>query len=1256
MGMARSSDTELAAPPSASPAESAGENERANPYVGPRSLRYGEHIYGRDREARQLLELLIAERIVLLYSPSGAGKTSLIQAALIPELEKEEFHVLPIIRVGRGAGENVYPCNPYIFSALLSMEQGVPPEHAIPAAELAPMQLGEYLRRREEREDSGDGMFLIFDQFEEILTLDAMNREAKIDFFNQVGEALRDLKRWALFAMREDHVAALDPYLRPIPTRLKSTFRLDLLNAECARVAVQRPARECGVEFTEGATTKLVDDLREVAVQGPTGATEMQLGPYIEPVQLQVVCYRLWEKLPPNVSEITEAQVVGSGDVDSALADYYSERVAQIAAKCSVKERVLREWFDRRLITENGIRSQVMVGSENGREISESAIQELVNVHLIRGEERRGVTWLELAHDRLVKPIRANNAAWWERNLSVLQHQAAVWSNQGKSDALCLRGEARKEAQRWADAHAEELTETEREFLEVCQRNHDARTNKWAVWALTIVTLVLGGISLLTVYAWNQAAMAKRERDVATARSIAARAMQLRDDRLDVALLLSTEAQRLSDQPDTRGSLLAAAYHNPRLTTYLNGSPSPIGAVAFSQDLQQVATGDFDGRVTLWDLKTHRQIETLPKLVKDAVRTIAYSGDGRWMAISSKDTTIVMRDLRTGKVRPLPPELSHNGDVWSVAFSEDSSLFVSGDSTGEINVWELAGETVTTLPKINSDVRAVAFDPAAKMLAVGTGDGEIMLWARDGSAWNSIPVKFAADHPDDPEKDARRLEDNVKLDSRRKDVRQLAISPDGQSLAAGRRSGVVDLYSISELPPVVKVAAFGRHDGAVSGLAFSPGKDGSQTRKDVLVTSGFDGTLRLWKVPTMEPVGPPFTGHVGRVFAVAFSHDRRTVVSGGADRRAILWDTWKHVAQTGRAEAIDVGFSVSFSPDGTREANGYASGAVKLLTRDLAKWPAYSEVTLIADSDRAGRVPITAFSGDSRWLATCAGDAKLRVHDLASIGADGVPAVVAEFEPTGGVRGRRVTSLSISHDGSKVAASVSQEDVTAQVFAWSVATRAPLFPKPLSHLRDDVMFALEFSPDGKRLVSGGDGERAVVWNLGGGAQPDPLACVEEHTGTIRSIAFSPDGKTFATTSGDNTLIVWDTETRKRLSAPLAGHHAPVVVAAFSPDGRILASGSDDHSVILWDVATRQSTGRLIGHTDSVRALAFSSDSKRLYTGSWGDESREWELDPGALQNICRERANRNLVESEWTDYMLSGPFRLTWPKLAEPLK
>ena len=71
---------------------------RANPYVGPRAFHRGETLYGRQREVMELLDLLIAERIVLLHSPSGAGKTSLIHAALIPELEKEGFHTVDISR------------------------------------------------------------------------------------------------------------------------------------------------------------------------------------------------------------------------------------------------------------------------------------------------------------------------------------------------------------------------------------------------------------------------------------------------------------------------------------------------------------------------------------------------------------------------------------------------------------------------------------------------------------------------------------------------------------------------------------------------------------------------------------------------------------------------------------------------------------------------------------------------------------------------------------------------------------------------------------------------------------------------------------------------------------------------------------------------------------------------------------------------------------------------------------------------------
>ena len=212
----------------------AKQDGRTNPYVGPRALRYGEHIYGRDRESLDLRDLLIAERVVLLYSPSGAGKTSLIQAGLIPEMEKEEFEVLPVIRVGKKPS---VAGNRYITSAIVSLEENRTPNEPAFASNCDGASFAECLEKLNGPSRS-DSTLMIFDQFEEILTTDPLDREAKAEFFNQLGEVLRDPRRWALFAIREDYVAALDPYLRALPTRLKSTFRLDLLTTDCARNAI----------------------------------------------------------------------------------------------------------------------------------------------------------------------------------------------------------------------------------------------------------------------------------------------------------------------------------------------------------------------------------------------------------------------------------------------------------------------------------------------------------------------------------------------------------------------------------------------------------------------------------------------------------------------------------------------------------------------------------------------------------------------------------------------------------------------------------------------------------------------------------------------------------------------------------------------------------------------------------------------------------------------------------------------------------
>jgi tetratricopeptide (TPR) repeat protein len=361
------------------------------------------------------------------------------------------------------------------MSAILMIDKGLPPQERRPISELARLSLTEYLATLTDLSTDQKNIVLILDQFEEILTIDPTDREAKEEFFEQLGTALRNPKCWALFSMREDYVAALEPYLRKIPTRLSNTFRLDLLGEVDACEAIQNPARQQGVLFQDEAAQKLVNDLRTIRVQQLDGNTEEQLGQHVEPVHLQVVCCQLWEKLPDKTKTIEIENIVTSGDVNAALAGYYAERVKEIAVDKDVNERSIRGWFNNALITEEGIRGQVLHTPGSSQGLDDRAIWPLIDAHLVRAEKRRGATWFELAHDRLIRPIQSNNAEWLEKNLEPFQRQAELWDRQKRPDGLLLHDAALVEAEDWAGGNNPKLIPVERDFLKESQ---DARTNE----------------------------------------------------------------------------------------------------------------------------------------------------------------------------------------------------------------------------------------------------------------------------------------------------------------------------------------------------------------------------------------------------------------------------------------------------------------------------------------------------------------------------------------------------------------------------------------------------------------------------------------------------------------------------------------------------------------------------------------------------------------------------------------------------------
>ncbi len=192
----------------------------------------------------------------------------------------------------------------------------------------------------------------------------------------------------------------------------------------------------------------------------------------------------------------------------------------------------------------------------------------------------------------------------------------------------------------------------------------------------------------------------------------------------------------------------------------------------------------------------------------------------------------------------------------------------------------------------------------------------------------------------------------------------------------------------------------------------------------------------------------------------------------------------------------------------------------------------------------------------------------------------------------------------------------------------------------------DHVNSVAFSPDGKKLISGGHDKTVRLWNVETG---ELLHTLEEHTDVVLSVVFSPDGNEFASSDGDLTIRVWDAHTtqilhtlRPRLSLsfvwdPLSYERNWVYSIAFSPDSKTLASGDKsgdkDGSVRLWDVSTGNllySTGR--HNYRGVKSVAYSSDGVTLASGDGDGYVQLWGARTGKYwQTVGSHRGKVNSV-------------------------
>ena len=157
--------------------------------------------------------------------------------------------------------------------------------------------------------------------------------------------------------------------------------------------------------------------------------------------------------------------------------------------------------------------------------------------------------------------------------------------------------------------------------------------------------------------------------------------------------------------------------------------------------------------------------------------------------------------------------------------------------------------------------------------------------------------------------------------------------------------------------------------------------------------------------------------------------------------------------------------------------------------------------------------------------------------------------------------------------------------------------------------------SVAFSPDGTKIVSGGNDCTVRVWDIKTRLQIG--VPITGHASFVRSVAFSPDGKKIVSSSDDATIRIWDAETGAQIGTPLTGHTSSVESVAFSPDGTKIVSGSMDKTIRIWDTETGRQIGEpLTGHASGVRSVAFSSNGTKIVSGSWDKTMRIWDSETG----------------------------------------
>jgi WD40 repeat protein len=1189
--------------------------------------------FGRDRLTAELTAKLAGRLAeggpLVVVAPSGAGKSSLLRAGLVPALERGELAAPGSPRWPR----MLTTPGPRPLSALAAqVARQVGVDSAVLAAsfslrpELGAEWFREILRRRAAGRDiTGARAIVIVDQFEEVFTLctDEAERRGYIQLLGELASGAHQDEPTALvvIGLRADFYGRCAEYVELREAVERDQVLVGPMSTAELREAIERPAQAVGLELEPGLTELLLRDI------GVGYGGEDKVGGY-EAGRLPLIAYALretWEQRSGGTLTVDGYETAGG--IRNAIATAADRTYATLSEG---SQRAIRPLFlrlvkigeggtqdTRRKVSEADLLSRAPDSTQ-----AAAALRAFTEARLLTTSEDS----IQISHEALlqawprlrqwINDDRTGNLTGQE-----LEDEATEWERSGRDNSRLLRGNRLDRALDWAAARPDgDVSPVVGSFLRESRRQkvRAGHIRRAAVAMLAVVALVAATAAWVAV---RQSGAAQASSRQAILNQVTAEAEQVASTDTSLEAQLNAVAYRMkpssavytkliSEQdvplasvlpvagnPDSvefspKGGILAVATGNGVQLWTVSGTsiPRPLGArlpvwsgtansVAFSPNgsILAVATG---AGVQLWNISASSAPQPGPSLPvgSGAADSIAFSPSGDILAVAT-GTQVQLWDLSRPSVPGLEGTLptTSAGTVNSVAFSPDGrTLAVAANS---LQLWNVASpvspRVSTTVAPLNffsgrlAPFLSVAFSPDGHLLAAGAADAQAHLW---GVANPARPVSYGT------------------VDDDTDNVTSVAFSPDGDLLATGSVDHTAYLWNVTNpanrwfeaFPPLTG------HTAAILSVAMSP--DGS-----TLATASADGTIRLWHIPATVLIA-----HTGYVNGLVLSRD--TLVSSSADNTMQLWNIanpGSPVPLSGPIKGPGDYDGLSIRPDGKLFAVG-AQNTVQL------------------------------------WQLSSAGHPTRVGPPLPGAGPDTSQSYVA--------------SSAFSPDGRTLA--VGSQNRTVQL--WNVADPADPVPlgSPLPGRPAQGVNSVAFSPDGRTLAVGGTDGKIRLWNVADPAHAvslgPPLAAGAV---SVEEVAFSPNGQTLASGDAVGTLKLWDVKDpahASMLGKALVGQATTIYSLVFSPDGRTLASGGLDFTIRLWNVADpshAQEIGEpLAGDTGGINTMIFGAGGHVLIAGDGSHAVRIWNLSAAAaIQHICATTANV-LTSAVWHQYVPELPY------------